>query len=76
MRTSQPTHNRVVWRSIRFFDSRIDKLADGALRKQVACNALRVIAKMVLEDGLFHADPHLGNIILIGREVIPIVADL
>ena len=76
LRTSLPTHNRLVWRSIRFFGSRIDKSADPALRKQVARNALRVIAKILFEDGLFHADPHLGNIIMIGREIIPVVADL
>jgi hypothetical protein len=53
----------LVWRSTRFVGSRIDKIADPALRKQVARNALHVIVKMVFEDGLFHADPHLGNII-------------
>jgi hypothetical protein len=36
--TSLPTNNRLVWRSIRFFGSRIDKSADPALRKQVARN--------------------------------------
>ena len=76
LRTSLPTHNRVVWRSRRFCESRIDTIADPALRKEVARNALHVIAKMVFEDGLFHADPHPGNIIMIGREVIPVVANL
>jgi hypothetical protein len=49
--TSLPTNNRLVWRSIRFFGSRIDKIADPALRKQVARNALHVTAKLVFEDG-------------------------
>jgi ubiquinone biosynthesis protein len=68
LRTSLPTNNRLVWRSIRFFGSRIDTIADPALRKQVARNALHVIAKIVFEDGLFHADPHPNNIILIGPQ--------
>jgi hypothetical protein len=38
LRTSLPTHNRLVWRSRRCFGSRIDKIADPALRKQVARN--------------------------------------
>jgi hypothetical protein len=62
----------LVWRSIRFFGSRIDKIADPALRKQVARNALHVIAKMVFEDGFFHADPHPGNI-MIGPEDAPVI---
>jgi ubiquinone biosynthesis protein len=70
--TSLPTNNRLVWRSIRFFGSRIDKIADPALRKQVARNALHVIAKMVFEDGFFHADPHPGNI-MIGPEDAPVI---
>jgi predicted unusual protein kinase regulating ubiquinone biosynthesis (AarF/ABC1/UbiB family) len=70
--TSLPTNNRLVWRSIRFFGSRIDKIADPALRKQVARNALHVIAQMVFEDGFFHADPHPGNI-MIGPEDAPVI---
>ena len=54
MCTSLPTNNRLVWRSRRFFGSRIDKIANPALRKQVARNALHVLAKLVFEDGLFH----------------------
>lgn len=50
----------------RFFGGRIDKLTDPELRKRVARDALHVIAKMVFEDGFFHADPHPGNIIMVG----------
>jgi ABC1 atypical kinase-like domain len=75
--TSLPTNNRLVWRSRRFFGTRIDTIADRALRKQVARNPLHVIAKMVFEDGFFHADPHPGNIIMIRPEDAgdPSVAD-
>jgi predicted unusual protein kinase regulating ubiquinone biosynthesis (AarF/ABC1/UbiB family) len=62
----------LVWRSIRFFGARIDKIADPALRRQVARNALHVIATMVFEDGFFHADPHPGNI-MIGPEDAPVI---
>jgi 5-methylphenazine-1-carboxylate 1-monooxygenase len=41
--TSLPTNNHLVWRSTRFVGSRIDKIADPALRKQVARNALHVV---------------------------------
>jgi ubiquinone biosynthesis protein len=63
----------LVWRSIRFFGSRIDTIADSALRKQVARNPLHVIGKMVFEDGFFHADPHPGNIIMIWPEDVPVI---
>jgi predicted unusual protein kinase regulating ubiquinone biosynthesis (AarF/ABC1/UbiB family) len=36
-------------------------------------NALHVIAKKVFEDGLFHVDPHRGNIIMIGPEDAPVI---
>ena len=54
MYTSLPTNNRLVWRSRRFFGSRIDKIANPALRRQVARNELHVLAKLVFEDGVFH----------------------
>jgi ubiquinone biosynthesis protein len=55
----------------RFFGGRIDRIADPAVRKKVARDALQIVAKMVFEDGFFHADPHPGNIILLGPLVGP-----
>lgn len=33
---------------------------------RIARNALKVVSKMIFEDGFFHADPHPGNIIMLG----------
>jgi hypothetical protein len=44
--TGLPTNSRLVWRSIRLFGSRIDKIADPALRKQVARNGLHVVSSI------------------------------
>jgi ubiquinone biosynthesis protein len=57
----------------RFFGGRIDKIADREIAKRIAREALQVIAKMIFEDGFFHADPHPGNIILIGPEDAPVI---
>ena len=57
----------------RFFGGRIDKITDVAIRKRVAREALHVIAKMVFEDGFFHADPHPGNIIMLGPDDAPVI---
>ena len=57
----------------RFFGGRIDKIADPEVRKRVARDALHVIAKMIFEDGFFHADPHPGNIIMIGPAEAPVI---
>lgn len=57
----------------RFFGGKIDKLADEAVKQRVAREALHVIAKMVFEDGFFHADPHPGNIIMLGDPAAPVI---
>jgi ubiquinone biosynthesis protein len=40
---------------------------------RIARRALHVIAKMVFEDGFFHADPHPGNIIMMGTGENPVL---
>ncbi len=41
----------------------IDRLAPAGLdRKVLARRGARAVLKMILEDGLFHADPHPGNV--------------
>jgi ubiquinone biosynthesis protein len=54
--------------ALEFFDGlKVDKVAlagiDGSV---VARNAVGVVIKMIFEDGFFHADPHPGNIIIMG----------
>lgn len=44
--------------------------AAGYDRHQIALRSARFIIKEVLEDGLFHADPHPGNIVVMPGEVI------
>ena len=34
--------------------------------KVVAKNAVGVVIKMIFEDGFFHADPHPGNVLILG----------
>jgi ubiquinone biosynthesis protein len=48
-------------------------LAQGANGKRIAKNAVGIIVKMIFEDGLFHADPHPGNIFLLGTKEEPVI---
>ncbi len=54
--------------ALEFFDGlKVDKaISAGVNGSQVAKNAIGVVIKMVFEDGFFHADPHPGNIIIMG----------
>ena len=60
----------------RFFGQHLDDFVaaggDGT-GPRVARRALAVIAKMVFEDGFFHADPHPGNIIMMGTAEEPVL---
>jgi ubiquinone biosynthesis protein len=44
--------------------------ADG---KKIAKAATAVIIKMIFEDGFFHADPHPGNVIILGPDDAPVI---
>jgi ubiquinone biosynthesis protein len=41
----------------------------GASGEWISHTAVRVVLKMVFEDGFFHADPHPGNILILPRPV-------
>ena len=45
----------------------------GADGKKIAKQSVGVVIKMIFEDGFFHADPHPGNIIILGENDAPIV---
>ncbi|MEA2748551.1 MAG: ubiquinone biosynthesis protein [Myxococcales bacterium] len=55
--------------ALEFFDGlKVDKaVTAGVDGKTVAKNAVGVVIKMIFEDGFFHADPHPGNIIIMGN---------
>ncbi len=58
-----------------FFDGKkLDRaIADGADGKRIAKRTLALIIKMIYEDGFFHADPHPGNVIIMGTNDEPII---
>jgi ubiquinone biosynthesis protein len=60
----------------RFVGSHLDEFVpagDEGTGPRIARRALGVIAKMVFEDGFFHADPHPGNIIMMGTAAEPVL---
>lgn len=59
--------------TLEFFDGlKVDKaVAAGVPGPQVAKNAVGIVVKMIFEDGFFHADPHPGNIIIMGGTAGP-----
>jgi ubiquinone biosynthesis protein len=54
--------------ALEFFDGvKVDKaVAAGIDGSIVAKNAVGIVVKMIFKDGFFHADPHPGNIIILG----------
>jgi ubiquinone biosynthesis protein len=58
-----------------FFEGRNIKgaLAAGVDGKRLARTAVRIVIKMIFEDGFFHADPHPGNIIIMGPIEEPVI---
>ena len=61
--------------TLEFFDGRkLDKaVAGGASGPAIAKSSVGIIIKMIFEDGFFHADPHPGNIIILGTNEEPVV---
>jgi ubiquinone biosynthesis protein len=54
--------------ALEFFDGlKVDKAVEAGVNgREVAKNAVGIVIKMIFEDGFFHADPHPGNIIIMG----------
>lgn len=61
--------------TLEFFDGKkVDKaVQDGANGPLIAKQSVGVVIKMVFEDGFFHADPHPGNIIILGPVDAPVI---
>ncbi|HEY8039736.1 MAG TPA: AarF/ABC1/UbiB kinase family protein [Polyangiaceae bacterium] len=59
--------------TLEFFDGKkLDRaVEEGASGKSIAKLATSVIIKMIFEDGFFHADPHPGNVIIMGENAAP-----
>jgi ubiquinone biosynthesis protein len=50
-----------------------DAVKHGASAERIAKNAVQVVVKMVFEHGFFHADPHPGNILILGPPEEPVL---
>jgi len=62
------TRRRVL--VLEFIDGRrVDRLPEGSVDAQrLAALVMEVYVQMMLVDGLFHADPHPGNVFLVGGQ--------
>jgi ubiquinone biosynthesis protein len=61
--------------TLEYFDGLnvFDAVARGASAERIAKNAVQVVVKMIFEHGFFHADPHPGNILIMGTAEEPVL---
>ncbi|MEO6419689.1 MAG: AarF/UbiB family protein, partial [Polyangiaceae bacterium] len=61
--------------TLEFFDGRkVDQaIKEGWSGPAIAKKSVGLVIKMIFEDGFFHADPHPGNIIIMGTPEDPII---
>ncbi len=61
--------------TLEFLDGRKlnDALAQGLEGRKLASASVDVVIKMIFEDGFFHADPHPGNLLVLGANDAPVV---
>jgi ubiquinone biosynthesis protein len=50
-----------------------EALRAGVSGKSIAKRAVEIIVQQIFEDGFFHADPHPGNIIIMGPDDDPVI---
>ncbi len=64
--------------TLEFLDGKkiYDAIAVGHSGKKLARIALDIIVKQIFEDGFFHADPHPGNVLVLGEPDAPVFAML
>lgn len=48
-----------------------DAIAKGYRARELARLAMHIIVKQIFEDGFFHADPHPGNVLVLGNVARP-----
>ena len=51
-----------------------DAIGDPITRRAIATVAIEVMIKQIFDDGFFHADPHPGNVIVMGDPSHPVIA--
>jgi ubiquinone biosynthesis protein len=58
-----------------YFDGQnlFDAVHNGASAERIAKNAIQIVVKMIFEHGFFHADPHPGNILVLGTREEPVL---
>ncbi|AKF05689.1 ABC1 kinase family protein [Sandaracinus amylolyticus] len=61
--------------ALEFFEGRkvYDAVAQGFDPEKITRATLGIIIKSIFEDGFFHADPHPGNVILMGVADAPVI---
>jgi ubiquinone biosynthesis protein len=62
--------------TLEFLDGKkvFDAVAAGHSGKKLARLAMDILVKQVFEDGFFHADPHPGNVMVLGTPEDPTIA--
>ena len=50
-----------------------DAIAEGHSGEKIAKATTAIIVKQIFEDGFFHADPHPGNIFILGEKDAPVI---
>jgi ubiquinone biosynthesis protein len=61
--------------TLEFFDGKkiYAAVEGGASGPKIAKKSLGIVIKQIFEDGFFHADPHPGNIIILGPPEEPVI---
>ena len=61
--------------TLEFFDGKkiYDAVDAGFEADKITRSMLGVLIKSIFEDGFFHADPHPGNILLMGQAGAPVI---
>lgn len=62
--------------TLEFLDGKkiYDAITAGHDPKQLARLAIRIVIQQIFEDGFFHADPHPGNVLVLGTPSDPVFA--
>jgi ubiquinone biosynthesis protein len=62
--------------TLEFLDGKkvFDAVASGHSGKKLARLAMDILVKQIFEDGFFHADPHPGNVMVLGTVDDPVIA--